>query len=101
MDGIPSPSAEGVDGDAVLRTACVEYDAPDLIDRLEEGLGQGPFALVLIFSSPAADFERLEYLRGLRHLGTETIRDPGSLIEPDGAPADPAALDLTREDVDG
>ena len=49
----------------------------------------------------AADFERLEYLRVLRHLGTETIRDPGSLIEPDWDPADPAALDLTREDVDG
>ena len=31
----------------------------------------------------AADFERLEYLRVLRHLGSEEIRDPGSLIEPE------------------
>lgn len=31
----------------------------------------------------AADFERLEYLRVLRHLGTEEIVDPGSLIEPE------------------
>lgn len=59
MDGIPSPSAGGVDGDTVLRTACVAVGAPDLIDRLEEGLGEGPFALVMLFCSPAADFERL------------------------------------------
>ena len=29
----------------------------------------------------AADFERLEYLRVLRHLGSETIEDAGSLIQ--------------------
>jgi rod shape-determining protein MreC len=29
----------------------------------------------------AADFERLEYLRVLRHLGTENIEDAGSLIQ--------------------
>ncbi|RII37933.1 rod shape-determining protein MreC [Pseudooceanicola sediminis] len=30
----------------------------------------------------AADYERLEYLRVLRHLGTEDLSDPGSLIAP-------------------
>ncbi|WP_417207715.1 FIST N-terminal domain-containing protein [Antarctobacter sp.] len=59
MDGPPSPSAGGVEGDAVLRTACVEWDAPDLIDQLENGLGQGPFALVMIFCSPSAGFQQL------------------------------------------
>ncbi|WP_323767958.1 FIST N-terminal domain-containing protein [Antarctobacter sp.] len=59
MDGPPSPSAGGVESDAVLRTACVEWDAPDLIDQLEKGLGQGPFALVMIFCSPSAGFQKL------------------------------------------
>lgn len=36
---------------------------------------------------PAADFERLEYLRVLRHYGTERITDPGGIVAP--APADP------------
>ncbi len=30
----------------------------------------------------AADYERLEYLRVLRHLGAQTITDPGSLVAP-------------------
>lgn len=59
MDGPPSPSAGGVDSDAILRTACVDCDAPDLIDQLDKGLGTGPFTLVMIFCSPAAPFERL------------------------------------------
>lgn len=47
----------------------------------------------------AADFERLEYLRVLRHLGTESIRDPGSLIESD---TDAPDVDLSNaEAADG
>ncbi|WP_375174888.1 rod shape-determining protein MreC [Pseudooceanicola sp.] len=44
----------------------------------------------------AADFERLEYLRVLRHLGTENIRDPGSLIEPDPQDGPRPGVDLSR-----
>ncbi|TNF65079.1 MAG: rod shape-determining protein MreC [Rhodobacteraceae bacterium] len=33
----------------------------------------------------AADFERLEFLRLLRHHGTERVTDPGGLVLPDGA----------------
>lgn len=36
----------------------------------------------------AADFERLEYLRVLRHLGSETIEDPGGLVAPRFMPAE-------------
>ena len=31
----------------------------------------------------AADYERLEYLRVLRHYGTETVTDPGQVVAPD------------------
>ncbi|MFC6687201.1 rod shape-determining protein MreC [Jhaorihella thermophila] len=34
----------------------------------------------------AADLERLEYLRVLRHHGTETIRDPGGIVAPARVP---------------
>ncbi len=53
----------------------------------------------------AADYERLEYLRVLRHHGRERILDPGQLIVPepltatDGAPS-PAAVTPT-EGTDG
>ncbi|OWU85034.1 rod shape-determining protein MreC [Oceanicola sp. 22II-s10i] len=39
----------------------------------------------------AADYERLEFLRVLRHLGTEDIDDPGSLVSPRLMPADTAS----------
>ncbi|MCF3593559.1 rod shape-determining protein MreC [Rhodobacteraceae bacterium LMO-12] len=53
----------------------------------------------------AADYERLEYLRVLRHHGRERILDPGQLIVPepltatDGAPS-PAAV-IPTEGTDG
>lgn len=56
MDGGPSPSAGGVDADAVLRTAHADLDAPNLIDDLATQLGDGPFALVVVFSGPDARF---------------------------------------------
>ena len=40
MDGHGTPSAGGVWEDAILRTACVDLDAPDPIDRLVEALGR-------------------------------------------------------------
>lgn len=44
----------------------------------------------------AADFERLEYLRVLRHLGTEEIQDPGSLIEPELDPEAETGVNLSN-----
>ncbi len=56
----------------------------------------------------AADYERLEFLRVLRSLGTEVISEPGDLvvpIEPAGPPApEPGATeatDATAEQADG
>ncbi|GHG88423.1 rod shape-determining protein MreC [Pseudodonghicola xiamenensis] len=39
----------------------------------------------------AADYERLEFLRVLRHHGTETVTDPGGIVLPSG-PDNPAPL---------
>ncbi|MBV6638775.1 MAG: FIST C-terminal domain-containing protein [Mameliella sp.] len=59
MDGGASPSEGGVENDAILRTARADCDAPDLIDQLADGLGNGPFAVVMIFCSPATPFQTL------------------------------------------
>ena len=40
----------------------------------------------------AADFERLEYLRVLRHLGADRIGTPGALVAPEDGPAPAAGL---------
>lgn len=42
----------------------------------------------------SADYERLEFLRVLRHQGTETVTDPGDVVLPSGEatkPTEPAA----------
>lgn len=50
----------------------------------------------------AADYERLEFLRVLRHHGTEQIDDPGKIVAPPGAAARPAPVDLSEtEAADG
>jgi rod shape-determining protein MreC len=50
----------------------------------------------------AADFERLEYLRVLRQLGAEQIRDPGTLIEPQIDPEAANGVNLSnRGGTDG
>ncbi len=59
MDGGPSPSAGGVDADAVLRTARADLDAHNLIDDIVAQLGDGPFALVVLFCGPDARFPAL------------------------------------------
>jgi hypothetical protein len=45
--------------DPVIRTAEVAARNPDAALRLAEGLGAGPFALVLLFASPEADLPAL------------------------------------------
>ncbi|MDE3122728.1 MAG: FIST C-terminal domain-containing protein [Paracoccaceae bacterium] len=45
--------------DSVLRSAHVAADRPDGARRLARALGPGPFALVILFVSPAADLHRL------------------------------------------
>jgi rod shape-determining protein MreC len=47
----------------------------------------------------AADFERLEYLRVLRHLGSERIEDPGALVGPRFMPLDAEAEALEAPDT--
>ncbi|MGR3374658.1 rod shape-determining protein MreC [Pseudooceanicola nanhaiensis] len=47
----------------------------------------------------AADFERLEYLRVLRHLGSERIEDPGALVGPRFMPLDAEAEALDAPDT--
>lgn len=59
MDGTAAPSAGGVGNDAVLRTASVPIDAPDLVGQLVHDLGVGPFALVMIFCCPSAPFAQV------------------------------------------
>lgn len=52
----------------------------------------------------AADYERLEFLRVLRHHGTEAIREPGSLVAPTqpSSPIEPGAeLSATGDAADG
>ena len=46
----------------------------------------------------AADYERLEFLRVLRHLGTEEINDPGGLIAPRVLPGGAAVDEVAKED---
>ena len=43
----------------------------------------------------SADYERLEFLRVLRHHGTAPITDPGSLVTPDG----PVTINQRQEEA--
>ncbi|MDQ2092199.1 rod shape-determining protein MreC [Marimonas arenosa] len=49
----------------------------------------------------AADYERLEFLRVLRHHGRERILDPGNLILPDTTPEAAATVPATGGGADG
>ncbi len=55
-DGIATP--DGALG-ALVPRASVSVDAPNPVRRLEEALGPGPFALVVLFVSPDADLDAL------------------------------------------
>lgn len=55
-DGMAAP---GGAADGLVLRASVAVDAPNPVRRLEEALGQGPFALVVLFVSPDADLDAL------------------------------------------
>lgn len=59
MDGDAQPRAKHVGAQAILRTAHVPADAPDLLPRLACEMGPGPFALIALFASPRCDFAAL------------------------------------------
>lgn len=56
--GFPAPSGV-VGGMALVARASVSVDAANPLRRLEEALGPGPFALVILFVSPLADLDAL------------------------------------------
>lgn len=55
-EGFAQPDAAGA---ALVARASVPVDVPHPLRRLEESLGEGPFALVILFVSPEADLDAL------------------------------------------
>jgi len=55
-EGFPAPDGAGR---GLVARASVAVDAPHPLRRLEEALGDGPFALVILFVSPDADLDAL------------------------------------------
>ncbi len=55
----------------LVATASVAADSPDVAGRLAEGLGPGPFAVVVLFISPLADLGALT--AGLRVFGAVPV----------------------------
>lgn len=73
MDGLEAPSLAALAASSVVHTARVRHDEPDAADRLAEELGNGPFALVAVFASPAADFPTVMARLGARFPGTAIV----------------------------
>lgn len=107
----PSGQSTLVTGDNTAAPRVEFLEKPDLVrpgDRVISSGDGGVFPAGLLIGQVAADpagqlrvrlsadFERLEFLRVLRHLGTETVTDPGAVI----APAARARAD-DREATDG
>lgn len=55
-EGFPLPDGAGL---ALVARASVSVDAPHPLRHLEQALGEGPFALVVLFVSPDADLDAL------------------------------------------
>jgi len=55
-EGFPAPDAAGA---VLVARASVPVSVPHPLRRLEESLGAGPFALVVLFVSPEADLDAL------------------------------------------
>lgn len=105
IPAVVQPSGQGalVSGDNSSAPLLDFLESPDLVrpgDRVVTSGDGGVFPAGLLIGQVAADpsgrlrvrlaadYERLEFLRVLRHLGTEKIEDPGSVVVPE-------ALDLS------
>lgn len=55
MDALTDAFATDGHDAAILRSAQCSATAPDALERLARGLGEGPFALVVLFASPEAN----------------------------------------------
>lgn len=101
----PSRQAALISGDNTAAPAIDFLENPDMVRPGDRVITSGdggvlPAGLLIgqVAADPsgrlrvrlAADFERLEFLRVLRHHGTERIDDPGGVVTPE-RPAMPAA----------
>ena len=108
----PSGQTALVAGDNTIRPLIDFLENRDLVragDRVVSSGDGGVFPAGLLIGQVAADpagrlrvrlsadYERLEFLRVLRHLGAEPVSDPGTIVAPNGAAngtgGQPAALD--------
>ncbi|MGI3168780.1 rod shape-determining protein MreC [Pseudooceanicola sp. C21-150M6] len=111
----PSGQRALIEGDNSAAPPIEFLEAPDLVrpgDRIISSGDGGVFPPGLLVGRVAqdpggrlrvrlaADFERLEYLRVLRHHGVEEIRDPGSLIDATVGVSIPQAPEVDENSVD-
>ncbi|WP_322865215.1 rod shape-determining protein MreC [Aquicoccus sp. G2-2] len=112
----PSGQPAILAGDNTLAPALDFIENPDLVrpgDRVISSGDGGVFPPGLLVGQVAtdpggrsrvrlsADYERLEFLRVLRHHGHKTINDPGAMVLPPNAPDHPAETAQTQGDSNG
>jgi rod shape-determining protein MreC len=110
----PSGQSALIAGDNTIAPIIDFLENPDLVrpgDRVISSGDGGVFPAGLLIGQVAADpsgrmrvrlsadYERLEFLRVLRHHGTESVSDPGTIVTPEG-PVD-LTLDPQTEAGDG
>lgn len=103
----PSGQTALITGDNTAAPLLDFLENPDLVrpgDRVISSGDGGVFPAGLLIGQVAADptgrlrvrlsadYERLEFLRVLRHLGTEPLSDPGGIVAPASSNTAPAAL---------